>query len=337
MTTEQADVATPSPSRRFTVRTGTQANAPGTWDSTAVTVLDGGVEVGGYERNYHCGGSSTFAPFVGPDGNRYALYSRDYTATRLMSLPDCRDLGGEESDSWGFCPVELHVPSYRLWTCDREVGFGPRAGEVERFSKVIWERDERLTAEVLGRIAREASGEPGDGKMRNHALSDWRSPPFGFVAGCVWGDDCSWKIQWIDLSRVAEGVIERVEKFGYLELPDRLGLADAVDLCWWEPGSDHVRLVHQERFHLRTGTGDRQEQFDLPPWSPIKDAPRDGTPFLALGENTDLPHTVFYRDGVLLSAWDHKPFGEATHFKHLGKDADGRDFDPVPAPAAEGA
>jgi len=64
--------------------------------------------IGSYERNYHAL-YDTFHPFE-QDGKHYALYSKDYTSTRIMSLPDCKDLGGEERNQWGFCPVDFYVP-----------------------------------------------------------------------------------------------------------------------------------------------------------------------------------------------------------------------------------
>ena len=41
---------------------------------------------------------------------------------------------------------------------------------------------------------------------------------FGFVCGCIWGDDCSWKIQHLDLSKITEGVLTHDDRFGYIEL-----------------------------------------------------------------------------------------------------------------------
>lgn len=61
------------------------------------------------EFSYNYSGIPPFYPFV-QDGKEYALYSRDYTSTRVMSLPDCRDLCGEEPDSVGYCPIDLYVP-----------------------------------------------------------------------------------------------------------------------------------------------------------------------------------------------------------------------------------
>jgi hypothetical protein len=69
-------------------------------------------QIGEYVRNYttlfH-----TFYPFVVND-KTYALYSPHYTATRVMELPTCKDVGGEEPASGGFCPVDYFVPTYAL-------------------------------------------------------------------------------------------------------------------------------------------------------------------------------------------------------------------------------
>jgi len=54
---------------------------------------------------------------------------------------------------------------------------------------------------------------------------EWPTGDFGFVWGCVWGDDTSWKVQHLDLSRVSEGVVTRSERYGYLELAEHT----------WEP------------------------------------------------------------------------------------------------------
>jgi hypothetical protein len=82
--------------------------------------------------------------------------------------------------------------------------------------------------------------------------------PFGFVAGCIWGDDSSWKLQYLDLSQAAQGTIGREERFGYLELPDDLTLDRAVDLIDYQsdPTEDyahHVRITTVKRFDLRDG------------------------------------------------------------------------------------
>ena len=57
---------------------------------------------------------------------------------------------------------------------------------------------------------------------------------FGFVCGCVWGDDTSWKLQMLDLSRIEDGKITRTQPFGYHELPpgslrDHVWVMDSAD------------------------------------------------------------------------------------------------------------
>jgi hypothetical protein len=91
-----------------------------------------------------------------------------------MELPSCRDIGGEEPSSAGFCPVAYCVPD--IYVSERET----------------------------------------------------RESEIGFVAGCIWGDDSSWKVECVDLSRVAEGVLKRDHRLGYYELPNKMNLQDAI-------------------------------------------------------------------------------------------------------------
>ncbi len=96
---------------RFRVKTENIENEPGTWCSQKVTVMDilaKDCDVGEYVRNYPVL-YNTFCPFE-KDGRWYALYSKEYTATRVMTLPECEDIGGEEAHPVGFCPVDYYVP-----------------------------------------------------------------------------------------------------------------------------------------------------------------------------------------------------------------------------------
>lgn len=99
-------------------------NGKGYWKYFDIGIFQDNELVGQYRRNY---GDIPFAPFS-RNGRDYALYSMDYTSTRIMSLPKCIDLGGENPDEFGFCPVELYVPqkaegkfgfvSGCVWECD---------------------------------------------------------------------------------------------------------------------------------------------------------------------------------------------------------------------------
>jgi hypothetical protein len=194
---------------------------PGEWSHYRVEILRKGRVVGSFERNYAL--MAAFKPFVGIDGGLYALYSSDYTATRVMSLPDCRDLGGEDQSSFGFCPVEYFVP------CNPPLGL--------------------------------------DGS-------------FGFVAGCIWGDDSSWKVQFLDLSRVAEGVLVRDDRFGYLELDDGVTLEDAIDLREWNLSDRIVRIraVHPFEIERPAGAPDGSVVRDDRPADPAVSIPHTSNP-----------------------------------------------------------
>jgi len=114
--------------------------------------------IGSYSRNYPIM-FDTFYPFLDPRTDKeLALYSPDYSSTRVMSLPSCLDIGGEQPSTAGFCPVEYSVID-------------------------------------LG----------------------WKGI-FGFVQGCVFGDDSDFNLESIDLSEVSDGKIKVYPKYGCVEL-----------------------------------------------------------------------------------------------------------------------
>lgn len=56
---------------------------------------------------------------------------------------------------------------------------------------------------------------------------------FGFVCGCVWGDDGSWKVQFLDLSEIEQGKVIRDDRLGYVELTGGSdGLRDAFQYIY---------------------------------------------------------------------------------------------------------
>jgi len=203
----------------------TVPSQPGRWNQTEVSIyLDEGLikkRLGSYVRNYPSFGVETWLPFS-RGGKDYALYSRDYTSTRLMELPSCADIGGEEPHSVGFCPVEYHIP------------------EIEYFEKVP---DPHKSAEFRYELRK--------------APSD-----VAFVAGCIWGDDSSWKIQCIDLSQVESGIITRDERFGYIALPSGVSLKNGVNLERNEDGKVIATLAVMQHFDLETGDIKVVDPFD---------------------------------------------------------------------------
>ena len=201
---------------------------PGCWNYLTIGVFDDDKQIGSYQRNYS-DFLNTFFPFK-QNNQWFALYSPKYTATRIMSLPDCKDIGGEEEEQWGFCPVEYLVPSYYIHKADikhEEIAF-----------RVYDTEGEEETPEEL---------------KKRDILFD----PFGFVAGCVWGDDSSWKIQFLDLSEAHKGIIKRDERFGFLELPRRMRLKDAVQ---WD-GDFLLTFATQKHFHVDEKTMNVKKEF----------------------------------------------------------------------------
>jgi hypothetical protein len=178
---------------KYFVSSTAKSNRPGTWDSAHVEVFRRGLSIGDnqricqYDRNYAM--LQTFEPFR--QGNReFALMSRDYTRTAVLDLASGEVIAEESRGGErgpGFCPVGFFVPDW-------------------------WDLNDD-------------SALPGNENWS--ADGEWPTGDFGFVWGCIWGDDSSWKVQHLDLSRVRDGVINRDARFGYIEL----AIADYVTPC----------------------------------------------------------------------------------------------------------
>jgi len=111
-------------------------------------------------------------------GREFALISPQYTRTSVLDLATGRVIAAEPDSSSGFCPVGFYVPDW--WDLHE--------GSIIPGSE-YWDAD-----------------------------FEWPSGEIGFVWGCCWGDDSSWKVQLLDLTRIQSGIILREERFGYVEL-----------------------------------------------------------------------------------------------------------------------
>jgi hypothetical protein len=214
------------------------------WPKGTVSVYRKGEEspIFEYSRNYAL--MKTFEPFrqlrngVWSD---YALISQRYTKLDVLDLQTGTVIATEEpsdmmlsraqalkdkyyadkpevtarslAESAGFCPVEFYVPDWR------EVHDGS----------------------IL----------PGD-----QYWDDYDGLPtgeFGIYSGCVWGDDSSWKVRYIDLSRISEGIVTTDERFGYVELFHGLSLRESASYL---PSSDAVEIAMQVSFNRTSGLAD---------------------------------------------------------------------------------
>jgi len=220
------------------------SNGPGVIPSCKVGVFCDDTQIGEYVRNYYYS-PGTFFPFS-KDGKWYALYSRDYTATRVMSLPDCKDLGGEEPSSAGFCPAEYYVPTR---TARVRVDDDPQPvlanHDHERWALKV--RENGHTRLYWPDCPDHPNPDPEERDAyleefsRSHAASKaWRTrnptvtrhTPFGFVHGCYWA--CPYWIRFIDLSRADEGILTIDDRIEHPELPGSLSLKEVVDVVYRE-------------------------------------------------------------------------------------------------------
>lgn len=210
------------------------SNGKGYWDYTKVGIFEQSkdsndnkiqTQIGEYIRDYHSP-KAPFYAFQHANGDYYALYSSSYMYTRILSLPSCKDLGGEDKTNIEykdhFCPVEYYVPKHFMKPKDwypepkRPDSWGKDWGkegvpltEEEKLSHEKWLKDNHAWIDM--------------------ALKNKCHLNFGFVSGCFWGDDGGWKIEYIDLKDADKGVIRRYPKFGYWELPN-ISLRKAIHL-----------------------------------------------------------------------------------------------------------
>jgi hypothetical protein len=156
----------------------------------------------------------TFEPFR--QGERhYALISPDYTATSVMDLTTGEVVAAEEPNTFGFCPVGFYVPDWH---------------------------------DVHGQ------GHSYPGTLTWRSDYEWLTGDFGFVWGCIWGDDSSWKVEYLDLSGIREGHLRRDDRFGYIKLatnPD-VEARNFIRVERWQ-GRRQVEFAVWESYDLQTG------------------------------------------------------------------------------------
>lgn len=213
---------------KYITRTTEIKTGKGTWSKLNVEILMAGPEgdyavIGSYERNYSSI-YNTFFPFE-KNGKHYALYSKDYQATSVMSLPDCKHLGS--TNDFDFCPVDYYVPDFTEFL------------EMKKFY------EERI-----------AKGD--DKKHWAMSLEEWHKERAlvgtkALVSGCVWGDDSGgWKVHMLDISDIENGNIKHLNSLGYFQLPNNgESLRDMAN--WDEPNELELPLgmrfrVEEERF-----------------------------------------------------------------------------------------
>lgn len=215
----------------FTVEAESVENAPGTWNSTKISIFKDDILIGEYLRNYSSNGALTFHPFKIAD-QWYALYSANYTTTRVMKLHDdhIEDWCGQDPTPNGFCPVEIYIPKYRSLKSSFDTD-----NKTHEYDTYAVDCDYTTYEEFLKDMP----------EFDTEQYCD-----FGFICGCIWGDDSSWKIRYIDLSKIPDKELIITEKFGYWEMPRNLKLKECIDMSNWELDSQIINLTKSEYFNL---------------------------------------------------------------------------------------
>ena len=242
---------------------------PQSWEKIRVSVYrsdaDGAkTKIAEYGRNYSM--LKTFEPFRQlRDGqwHDYALISDRYTRLAVIDLetgiiaateaypaatesyvemvkkyrPESTISVGDPVPGNGFCPAAFYVPDF--FDDFKENGYA---------SPEAREKDIASTAAALSYT--------GDDDKERAFAEEWAeeylwssSGHWGVYAGCVWGDDSSYKLRYVDLSRVSEGIVTTDDRFGYVELPEG-NLKDAITL---EADSKRIIVNVPIRFDVDTG------------------------------------------------------------------------------------
>ena len=205
--------------------------------------------IGEYKRNY----STNFNDFAAceKNGRYFALYSPSYTVTRVMEIfPDKGwvDIGGEEKKSNSeFCPTDYYIPTVTDYICEEDKNdFPDWNNKLAKYpsgttftSKGFRWAQEKLCYEdgkfvrVWNQVEKGWTSEWAWGPSKQYESGMITYPPdFGFIAGCAWGDDSSWKIQYLHLTQIEKGIINPDERFGYIELPENLSLKTCIDASY---------------------------------------------------------------------------------------------------------
>lgn len=200
------------------------------WNTNNVHILRDGKEIGGYHRGYPSFTKETFHPFE-INNEWYALYSAKYTCTRVAKLSETfEDWCGEDPAEWGFCPTEFYVPRFNSFKSSFKDG--------REFTYEVFDNEHNSIEEFLNEAKTEEE------YTGTHYMK------YGFLCGCVWGDDSSWKLKYIDLSKIPDKQLIIEEKFGYWELPN-LPLKQCVRIM--EPDHPWIVLTGTKAFNLKTG------------------------------------------------------------------------------------
>ncbi len=212
-------------------------------------------QVGEYERSFYTR-PTTFFPFQ-QNGKDFAIYSPHYSYIRVMELPSCKDIGGDESLSDDFCSIDFYVPSYiEQEIISRTISPEGKVKEEIWTTRVSEPEEEELTEHTKSSAYKNTNtGGTESSEIIYRPLTSLLYYPFGFVYGCRWSDDST--IHFLDLSEVEKGIIKRDARFGYIEIPNGSLLKETIKMGNYKKYSgdaeNQFEIVVLQTFELFSG------------------------------------------------------------------------------------
>lgn len=174
-----------------------------------------------YVRNYRSM-YDTFHPFRQlQDGvwYDYALISPEYTRFAVVDL--------QKQEIVAVLPYPqitekffegLSDKALQGWAAEYKIGdMLPDSGFCPVDFKVFdW--NERFRGKDINQLRRKLSADEPDEYVYSDKDLYAFTGQWAVYSGCVWGDDNGFKIRYIDLSRIREGIVTEDERFGYVTL-----------------------------------------------------------------------------------------------------------------------
>lgn len=249
----------------FAIKATEKESEPGCWNVWLVEILKDGQKIGEYTRGYSRYVLKTFHPFL-HKGKWYALYSSSYTKTSIARLEDdngnplfepwCDGKGGE-----GFCPTDFYVP-YGKVTKQKYVSKNHSQSTKEKTvfeysdsTFVTWDNDKEYDDEPLSQIG-EVLPLTEENYLKDYVCeAGVQYADFGFLCGCVWGDDSSWKVRFIDFTDLVFKDVKITERFGYFELANDLNLKESIVLSESSMNGKYIGIKTVVKF-----IGDKTEE-----------------------------------------------------------------------------
>lgn len=209
----------PTPREKYMVKTTPKPNGPGRWDYTTVDVYQRADAT--HKPKHICTYERNYAMLQTFEPFRQG--GREYALiSRSYTRTAVLDLQtgriiAEEPPESLFCPLGFYVPDW-------------------------WDVHD---------------GEVIPGSQHWNSDNEWPTGQFGFVWGCQWGDDSSWKVRYLDLSQIQQGSITCEERFSYVEL----AIGDYQSPCFQADLPSGARSPAQSFIQLSREDGQTRLKF----------------------------------------------------------------------------